>query len=81
MWVEVCMSSGACVCESICDTYNAARPHSPSGMWDFQVQNRSHCGRRAGTSSRERGEEEEGDAKKNWDNTQCVCVHSSKDRI
>lgn len=44
----VCVS---CMCVSICDTYNAAGPHSPSGMWDFQVQNRSHCGRRAGTNS------------------------------
>lgn len=59
MWVEVCIPSRACVCVSICDTYNAAGPHSPSGMWDFQVQNRPHRGRRAGTNSREEGEAKE----------------------
>lgn len=51
-WTFVCLL----VHVSICDTYNAAGPHSPSGMWDFQVENRPHRGRRAGTSSREWGE-------------------------
>lgn len=41
-WGGVCMSS---VHVSICDTFNAAGPHSPSGMWDFQVENRACRGR------------------------------------
>lgn len=51
LYVSVCI----CVCVSICQTYNAAGPHSPFGMWDFQVQNRPHHGRRAGTNRRDRG--------------------------
>lgn len=47
------------VCMSICDTYKAVGPHNPSGMWDFQVQNRPCRGRRAGTNSRKRRGEEE----------------------
>lgn len=50
-WVEVCMSS--CACVSICDTYNAAGPHSPFGMWDFQIENRPQRGKGAGTREEE----------------------------
>lgn len=39
------VTGGGVVCcpahVSICDTFNAAGPHSPSGMWDFQVENRA----------------------------------------
>lgn len=41
--------TGGVVCRPvhvyICDTFNAAGPHSPSGMWDFQVENRAWRGR------------------------------------
>lgn len=30
------------MCTSICDTFDAAGPHSSSGMWDFQVENSRH---------------------------------------
>lgn len=40
------VKSRACPCMccpmSICDWHNTVRPHSPSGMWDFQVEN-SFC--------------------------------------
>lgn len=62
------VKSGACPCMcysmSICDWYNAMRPHSPSGMWDFQVEN-SFCravvgAGRAGTGRRRRGKRARG---------------------
>lgn len=40
MWVQVCMSSCSCVHVCLFVTRNAAGPHSPCGMRDFQVQNR-----------------------------------------
>lgn len=41
MWVEVCMLSCVCVFVYLWHIlYNGAWPQSPSGMWDFQVQNR-----------------------------------------
>lgn len=40
MWVQVCMSSCSCVRVCLFVTRNAAGPHSPCGMRDFQVQNR-----------------------------------------
>lgn len=64
-----CAYACVLVCMSICDTYNATGPHSPSGMWDFQVQNRPHRGRRAGTNSIERGKKKRGEGKENGDNT------------
>lgn len=70
-WTFVCLL----VQVSICDTYNAAGPHSPSGMWDFQVENRPHRGRRAGTSSREWGE------KKKRGTVNDVRVHSNSGRM
>ncbi len=57
LYVFLSMCVSVSVCMSICDTYNATRPHSACGMWDFQVQNRFCCRRR----------------KENWDNSQCVC--------
>lgn len=52
MWVDVCTRS--CPCVWLFVTHNAAGPHSPSGMWDFQIQNRPSRGRSAGTNGRER---------------------------
>lgn len=46
----------ACVCTSICDTLEAAGPHSSSGMWDFQVENSTHGGRGEGEGQRRRAE-------------------------
>lgn len=51
---------GGVVCRpvhvSICDTFNAAGPHSPSGMWDFQVENRACRGRNNSGRREEVGE-------------------------
>lgn len=52
-WKLVCR---ACVCTSICDTFEAAGPHSSSGMWDFQVENSTHGGRGEGEGQRQRAE-------------------------
>lgn len=70
LYVFMCMC--VLVCMSICDTYSAAGPHSPSGMWDFQVQNRPQCGRRAGTNSRERGRRRRGEKGRRTEHTMCM---------
>lgn len=42
------------MCTSICDTFDAAGPHSSSGMWDFQVENSRHSGRGEEEGQRQR---------------------------
>lgn len=75
LYVFSCMCVLSCM--SICDTSSAAGPHSPSGMWDFQVQNRPQCGRRAGTNSRERGRRRRGERGRRTEHKMCMFTATS----
>lgn len=81
MWVEVCMSSGACVCVCLFVTHTMQQDHTVllvCGISRFKIGLTVGGGQE---QTAERGEKKKRETQRRTGTTHSVCFHSSKDRI